>query len=280
MATLVGSVMTSHVPVIGNAIANHLEAEPYWKPFFDGYVPVHTWLAQARPDAVVVFHNDHGMNFFLDAMPTFAIGCAPEYHHGDEGWGIPTVEPHTGDPNLSWHVAESLIGDEFDITTCQEMLVDHAVTNAMSLLWPQGPKPAIVPIAVNTVMFPYPSAKRCYALGKSVGKAISTYRSDDDVRVLVLGSGGMSHQLDGTRAGFINKDFDLRFAESLTSDPAWLTQFSGEDLVEQTGSQGVELLQWLAARAAIEGAARQVTWNYHIPISNTAAGTLVLEPAA
>lgn len=282
MARIVGSVMSTHVPVILKAITGHQENEPYWKAFFEGYEPVHAWLDEVRPDVAIIFHNDHGMNFFLDKMPTFAVGCAPEYRHGDEGWGIPTVGPYPGDPELSWHLVESLVAEGFDLTTCQEMLVDHAVTNPMSLLWPDQTRRRvrIVPVTVNTVMFPYPSAKRCYALGEAIGRAISTYDAEGDLRVLLVGSGGLSHQLEGRRAGFINKDFDLRFVDSLTEDPTWVTQYSGEDLVRETGSQGIELLMWLAARAALLGPVRRVTWNYHIPISNTAAGTLVLEPAA
>ncbi len=279
MARIVGSIMSTHVPAIANALDRHDETDPYWKPFFDGYEAVHAWLREVQPDVAVIFHNDHGMNFFLDKMPTFAVGCAPEYRHGDEGWGIPTVDPYPGHPDLSWHLAETLVGDEFDVTTCQEMLVDHAVTNPMKLLWPDGGVP-IVPVTVNTVMFPYPSAKRCFALGEATGRAISSYDAVPDLRVVMIGSGGLSHQLEGERAGFINKSFDLRFVESLTDDPRWATQFSGEDLVKETGSQGVELLMWLAARAALIGTVRRVTWNYHIPISNTAAGTLVLEPTA
>lgn len=282
MARIVGSVMSTHVPAIGGAIGRHQEQEPYWKPFFDGYEPVHRWLDEVRPDVAIVFHNDHGLNFFLDKMPTFAVGCAPEYRHADEGWGIPTVAPFPGDPELSWHLVESLVADEFDVTTCQEMLIDHAITNPMSLLWPNrvGPGLRIVPVTVNTVMFPYPSAKRSFALGQAIGRAIASYDAEPDLRVVVMGTGGLSHQLDGTRAGFINKEFDLKFIESLTDDPTWATQYSGEDLVALTGSQGVELLMWLAARGTLLGGAKQVTANYHIPISNTAAGTVVLEPAA
>jgi len=282
MARIVGSVMSTHVPVIATAIARHEQQQPYWKPFFDGYEPVHRWLDAVRPDVAVIFHNDHGMNFFLDKMPTFAIGCASQYRHGDEGWGIPTVAPYPGDPELSWHLFEALVADGFDLTSCQEMLVDHAVTNPLSLLWPDRGEGGvrIVPVMVNTVMFPYPSAKRCYGLGEAAGRAIESYEGERDLRVVVIGSGGLSHQLDGKRAGFINKDFDVAFMESLTKDPTWATQYSGEDLVRLTGSQGVELLTWLAARAALGAKATKVTSNYHIPISNTAAGTLVLEPAA
>jgi protocatechuate 4,5-dioxygenase, beta chain len=288
MATIIGCVMTSHVPAIGRAIAKGLQEDPYWKPFFDGFRPVHRWLARARPDVVVVFYNDHGLNFFLDALPTFAIGAAPEYRSADEGWNIPTVLPFAGDPELSWHVINSVVAAGFDVTTCQEMVVDHAVCNPMALLWPGGkPWPVtIVPVEVNTVQFPLPSAARCYELGTAVGEAVTSYGRDR--RVLIMGTGGLSHQLDGERAGFINKEFDREFMRSLTTDPRWATQFSTVELVAKAGSQGVELMLWLAARAALSAArtefpagdARAVAATYHIPISNTAAGMMLLEPAA
>ncbi len=278
MARIVGSLATSHIPAIGGAIAKGLQKEPYWKPFFDGIDPAREWLAREKPDAVVVFYNDHGLNFFLDKMPTFAVGAATEYRNDDEGWGIPTLPPFKGSPELSWKIIDHLIAREFDIVTCQEMLVDHAFTVPLKLFWPDGNAPAAVPVVVNTVQFPLPSAKRCFALGKAVGEAICGW--DKDLKVVTIGSGGLSHQLDGERAGFINKPFDLKFLDSMVDDPAWATKFSILEIVEQTGTQGVELVNWLAARAAASpGAMRRVSQNYHIPISNTAAATLVLEAA-
>jgi protocatechuate 4,5-dioxygenase beta chain len=281
MARIIGCITTSHVPAIGKAIEKGQQEEPYWKEWFDGFKPVHSWLAEARPDVAVIFYNDHGLNFFLDKIPTFAIGAAAEYQSADEGWNIPTVLPFTGDPGLSWHVINSVVADEFDVTMCQEMLVDHAVCNPMALLWPGGkPWPVkIVPVEINTVQFPLPSAKRCYQLGQAIGRAIARY--PEDLRVVVIGTGGLSHQLDGERAGFINKGFDHEFMESLTTDPTWVTRYSTVELVEKTGSQGVELILWLAARAALgTGKAREVAATYHIPISNTAAGMMLLEPVA
>jgi protocatechuate 4,5-dioxygenase beta chain len=275
MAKIIGSLATSHIPAIGGAIAKGLQKEPYWKSFFDGFTPAHEWLARNKPDLVVVFYNDHGLNFFLDKMPTFAVGAAPEYRNDDEGWGIPTLPPFKGIPELSWAIIDHLVAEEFDIVTCQEMLVDHAFTVALKLFWPDGDAPAAVPVCI-TVQFPLPSAKRCYALGKAVGEAIVAW--DNHLKVVTIGSGGLSHQLEGPRAGFINKPFDLRFLETMADDPAWATQFSILELVEKTGTQGVELANWLAARAAAAtGPMRKVCQNYHIPISNTAAATLVLE---
>jgi protocatechuate 4,5-dioxygenase beta chain len=276
MATVVGSVMTSHVPAIGRAIAKGLQQDPYWKPFFDGYPPVRRWLAQAKPDVAVVFYQDHGLNFFLDAMPTFAVGAAAEYVNADEGWGIPTVAPIRGDASLSWHVIEQLVADEFDVTTCQRMKVDHALTLPLALFWPgEGPPPVrVVPIAMNHVQHPLPSPKRAYALGESVGRALATW--DADVRVVVVGTGGLSHQLDGQRAGFINKPFDLMCMDALVDEPRKLTKYSALDIVREAGAQGTELMAWIAARAALGGKVTKVHSNYHVPISNTAAGLLAL----
>lgn len=282
MARLIGSVGTSHIPAIGGAIAKNLQQDPYWKPFFDGFPPVRDWLATARPDVVVIFHNDHGLNFFLDKMPTFAVGAAPEYRNADEGWGIPTLPAIGGELDLSWHLIETLVEREFDVVSCQEMVVDHAVTLPLKLLWPEGDCPVqIVPICINTVQLPLPTARRTYALGRAVGEAIHSWSGDK--KVLVIGSGGLSHQLDGERAGFINKAFDLQFIDSMQSNPEWATQFSIHELVEQTGTQGIELLSWLAMRGALSSAGtarvRKVHGNYYIPISNTATGLLALEAA-
>ena len=275
MATIIGGLTTSHVPAIGGAIARGQQGEPYWKPFFDGFLPVHKWLEDVKPDVAVIFYNDHGLNFFLDKMPTFAVGAAPEYRNADEGWGIPTVAPVPGEVDLSWHVIEQLVAKDFDVTTCQEMLVDHAFTIPLKLFWPQSCPVKTVPICINTVQFPLPSARRCYQLGQAVGEAIRSWNSDK--RVVVIGTGGLSHQLDGERAGFINKPFDLKFMDSLVHDPEWATQYSIHELVEKTGTQGVELLMWLATRGAVPGCVRKVHTNYHIPISNTAAGMMALE---
>jgi protocatechuate 4,5-dioxygenase beta chain len=277
MARIVGAITTSHVPAIGSAIAKGLQQDPYWKPFFDGFVPVREWLARVRPEVAVIVYNDHGLNFFLDKMPTFAVGAASDYGNADEGWGIPTVPAFRGDPALSWHLIEALVHDEFDLTTCQEMVVDHAFTLPMALCWPDQQWPVrTVPICVNTVQVPLPSAARCYRLGEAIARAIATWPGDE--RVVVLGSGGLSHQLDGERAGFINREFDQQFMKSLVQDPTWATRFGTTELVELAGTQGVELLNWLVARGTLPRAVRQIHANYHIPISNTASGLMLLEP--
>jgi protocatechuate 4,5-dioxygenase beta chain len=265
------------VPAIGNAIARGQQSEPYWKPCFDGYAPIRSWLERADPDLVVVIYNDHGLNFFLDKMPTFAVGAAPLYRNDDEGWGLPTLGPFPGDPAASWHVIESLVADEFDVTTCQEMLVDHAFTVPLSLLWPDpaARRFRTLPVAINTVQHPLPTPQRCFKLGQALGRALESYPAD--LRVLVLGTGGLSHQLDGRRAGFINRRFDLLCLDKIAHDPHTLALLSTRDLVAEAGTQGVELVMWLAARGTLRGTVTTVHQHYHVPISNTAAGAVLLQ---
>jgi protocatechuate 4,5-dioxygenase beta chain len=277
MATIVGGIMTSHVPAIGRAIEKNLQQDPYWKPFFDGYPRAREWLAQAKPDVIVAFYNDHGLNYFLDNLPTFGVGAAPEYRNADEGWGIPTLAPVRGQQDLSWHIIEGLVEAEFDPATCQKMLIDHAVTLPLALLWPDQPSwpVRLVPITINTLQYPWPSPARCLKLGQTVGRAIESF--DDNLRVVVLGTGGLSHQLDGTRAGFINKAFDELCMDKLVGEPAALAKYSALDIVREAGAQGFELVNWIAARGALTGTVSKVHAHYHIPISNTAAGLMVLE---
>lgn len=280
MAHIVGGLTTSHIPAIGNAIANELFEDPYWKPFFDGYPPVRDWLAKVKPDIAVVIYNDHGLNFFLDKQPTFAIGAAPEYRNEDEGWGIPTIAPFKGAPEFSWHLINSLVDDEFDMVTCQEMAVDHGFTMPMKLFWPNYAELDLktVPLVINTVQHPLPSPKRCYKLGLALGKAIESY--PEDLKVVILGTGGLSHQLDGERAGFINKDFDQLCMKKIVDDPEYFLDMTIHELVREAGAQGAEFIMWLTMRAALTGTVKQIHSNYHIPISNTAAGLLCLENSA
>jgi protocatechuate 4,5-dioxygenase beta chain len=280
MARIIGAVTTSHVPAIGNAIARGMQEDPYWKPFFRGWDGVHDWLATAKPDVAVVVYNDHGLQFFLDKLPTFAVGAAAEYQNADEGWGLPTLPPYRGNPDLSWHVIESLVADEFDITTCQEMVVDHAFTLPLKLMWPDAEQCPVMtlPVAVNTVQHPLPTPARCYKFGRALGRAVESY--GEDLKVVILGTGGLSHQLDGQRAGFINKAFDAMCMDKLVGEPEALTRYSIDDFVEQAGTQGVEVINWLTARAALSGTVNKVHSNYHIPISNTASGLMVLENRA
>jgi len=277
MARIIGGIGTTHVPSIGKAIAEGKQNDPYWRPFFSGFDRVHEWLSREKPDMAVVFYNDHGLNFFLDKLPTFAVGAAAEYRNEDEGWGIPVSQAVAGIPDLSWHLIDKLVADEFDITMCQDMLVDHAVTIPLSLMWP-GPARypvKIVPVAINTVQHPLPSLARCFKLGQSIGRALETY--DRDLKVVVVVTGGLSHQLDGERAGFINKDFDQLCMNALANEPETLMRYSISQFVEHSGAQGVEFINWMAMRGALTGKVLELHRNYHIPISNTAAATMLFE---
>ena len=280
MSEVVGGIFTSHIPGIGGAIARGLQQDPYWKPFFDGFVPVHEFLAREKPDVAVVFYNDHGLNFFLDKMPTFAVGAADSYRHEDEGWGIAFARPFEGHRDLSWHIIESIVGDEFDPVTCQSMLVDHAVAVPFELAWPgaEAFPVKLVPIAINTVQHPLPSPKRCFDLGRAVGRALESWQGDE--KIVVFGTGGLSHQLEGARAGHINSEYDRFCLDHLARDPEALLQHDVLDIVELAGSQGIEIINWIAARGALRGSVRELASNYHVPISNTAAATVLLENSA
>jgi protocatechuate 4,5-dioxygenase beta chain len=279
MAKIVGGLTSSHIPAVGNAIANELYDDPYWKPFFDGYPDARAWVNGVKPDIAIVVYNDHGLNFFLDKMPTFSMGAAFEYHNEDEGWGIPQITPFKGDPQFSWHLINSLVHDEFDMCSCQEMAVDHGFTVPMQLFFPDYAKSGIktVPLCVNTVQHPLPSPARCLKLGRALGKAIESYQ--EDLKVVILGTGGLSHQLDGERAGFINKEFDLMCMDRIVDDPDYFNDMSIHELVRHAGAQGAEFILWLIMRGALTGRVTKLHSNYHIPISNTGAGMLVLENA-
>lgn len=277
MAKIIGGVTSSHIPAVGNAIANNLQQEPYWKRFFDGYEPAKAWLQKHKPDLAIVVYNDHGLNFFLDKVPTFALGCADTYENADEGWALKPVAPFQGDAALSWHIAEKLVEQEIDLCMCQEMKVDHGFVNPIRALygthdvWPIK----AIPLAVNVVQHPVPTAARCFKLGKALRKAVESY--PEDMKVVIMGTGGMSHQLQGERAGFIDVDFDLETMDRIASDPEWFTQFSNAEIMRRSGTEGIETIMWLVMRGALQDNVKVIHKHYHAPISNTGAGVLVLE---
>jgi protocatechuate 4,5-dioxygenase beta chain len=254
---------------VGNAIANNLQQEPYWKRFFDGYEPAKAWLQKHKPDLAIVVYNDHGLNFFLDKVPTFALGCADTYYNADEGWALKPVSPFQGDAQLSWHIAESLVAQEFDICTCQEMKVDHGFVNPIRALygthevWPIK----AIPLAVNVVQHPVPTATRCLKLGRALRKAVESY--SEDLKVVIMGTGGMSHQLQGERAGLINVDFDLETMDRVASDPEWFASMSNAEIMRIAGTEGIETIMWLVMRGALQENVKVIHKHYHAPISNT-----------
>lgn len=277
MARITAGVTTSHVPAIGAAIDNHKTGEDYWKPVFAGYDFSRQWIAREKPDVVFLIYNDHASAFSLDMIPTFAIGVGESFAPADEGWGprpVPRVEGH---PELAWHMTQSIIQDDFDLTMVNTMDVDHGLTVPLSLMFGQ---PAtwpckVIPFAVNVVQYPVPSGHRCYMLGKAIRKAIELF--DQDLNVQIWGTGGMSHQLQGPRAGLINKDFDNKFLDQIIDDPETLSCMPHIDYIREAGSEGIELVMWLIMRGALNEKVNCLHRFYHVPASNTAVGHLILD---
>ncbi len=278
MARITASVYTSHVPAIGAAIDLGKTAEPYWAPLFEGYEFSKRWLAEHRPDVIFLVYNDHATAFSLDIIPTFAIGTAGAFQPADEGWGPRPVPTVIGHPELAAHIAQSVIQDDFDLTIVNRMDVDHGLTVPLSLMCgqPQAWPCPVIPFAVNVVQYPVPSGRRCFNLGRAIRKAVESY--DAPLKVQIWGTGGMSHQLQGPRAGLINREFDTAFLDRLIADPAGLSQMPHIDYVREAGSEGIELVMWLIARGAMSDNAPKVAHRfYHVPASNTAVGHLILE---
>ncbi|MCU1680079.1 MAG: protocatechuate 3,4-dioxygenase [Amycolatopsis sp.] len=280
MARITAGITTSHVPAIGAALDHGKSGDEYWSPVFAGYDWTKKWIAEKKPDVVVLVFNDHATSFSLEMIPTFAIGCADSFSPADEGFGprpVPVVEGHA---DLAWHIAESLILDEFDITIMNKFDVDHGLTVPMSLMFGQTEKwpVKVIPVAVNVVQYPPPTGNRCYALGEAIRRAVLAY--DEDLDVQVWGTGGMSHQLQGPRAGLINKGFDTAFLDKLTADPEALRKLPHLEYLREAGSEGIEMVMWLIMRGALGEAVKELYRFYHVPASNTAVGHLVLEPTS
>ena len=286
MARITASVYTSHVPAIGAAMDLGKDNEPYWQKVFKGYDESRQWMKDEKPDVIFLVYNDHANAFSLEMIPTFAIGTAAEFQPADEGWGPRPVPPVKGHPQLASHIAHSVIQDDFDLTIVNRMDVDHGLIVPLSLMcgkldpvkdaWPCP----VIPFAVNVVQYPVPSGKRCFQLGQAIRRAIESY--DEPLKVQIWGTGGMSHQLQGSRAGLINAEWDNAFLDRLIADPAELSTMPHVDYVREAGSEGIELVMWLIARGAMAdvagGKSPKVRHRFfHVPASNTAVGHLILE---
>jgi protocatechuate 4,5-dioxygenase beta chain len=289
MARITASVYTSHVPAIGAALDLGKSHEPYWQKVFAGYEFSKQWMRDHKPDVIFLVFNDHATAFSLEMIPTFAIGTAASYAPADEGWGPRPVPVVQGHPALASHIAQSVIQDDFDLTIVNRMDVDHGLTVPLSLMCgAQDPKTGVwpcpvIPFAVNVVQYPVPSGRRCFALGQAIRRAVESF--DEDLNVHIWGTGGMSHQLQGPRAGLINSEWDNRFLDRLIDEPAALAQLPHIDYVREAGSEGIELVMWLIARGAMADVAMPnpglkplvAHRFYHVPASNTAVGHLILE---
>jgi protocatechuate 4,5-dioxygenase, beta chain len=277
MAKIIGGIACSHVPAIGVAMDRGMSGTPYWEPLFRGYGPAREWLAKQKPDVAIVVYNDHASAFSLQIIPTFLLGVAAEFPIADEGFGPRPVPRVVGHPGLAWHLAESLILDEFDMTLANEMPVDHGLTVPLSITcgqvaqWPFK----VVPLCVNVVQYPPPTGARCFKLGTSLRRAVESY--EEELRIVVYGTGGMSHQLQGERAGLINKQFDTAFMDGLTKNPIGLTKITHTEYMREAGSEGIEMVMWHVMRGALGAQVAEVYRHYHVPASNTAAGLMVFE---
>jgi len=279
VAKIVAGVATSHVPAIGAAIDLGKTEEPYWKRVFSGYEPSKKWMEALKPDVAIIVFNDHATAFSVEIIPTFALGCAAEFPPADEGWGPRPVPVVQGHPELAAHIAQSVILDEFDLTIVNKMEVDHGLTVPMNLLFgspAEWPCP-VIPLAVNVVMYPPPTGHRCFMLGQAIRRAVESW--PEDLRVVIFGTGGMSHQISGPRAGLINSEFDRAFLDNMTRDPIALTRIPHIEYMREAGAEGIEMVMWLVMRGALEMDVRETYRFYTVPASNTAVGHIILEPA-
>ena len=280
MAKITAGIACSHVPAIGVAMDQHITEQPYWVPVFEGFEYSREWNKKNKPDVVFLVYNDHCTAFDASVIPTFALGCAAEFTPADEGWGprpVPVVKNHQ---EFASHIAQSLVLDEFDITIMNEMDVAHGLTVPLSVMF--GDKTPdddwgtlVIPLAVNVVQYPAPTANRCYALGQAIRRAVDSW--DEDINVHIYGTGGMSHQLQAQRAGLINATWDQQFMDILVNEPEKARKISHVEFLRETGSEGIEMVMWLVMRGALDEKVTEVHRHYHVPASNTAVGHLILE---
>ena len=277
MAYISSGVACSHVPALGVASDKGITGDDYYGPIFKGFEFSREWMEKEKPDVIFLVYNDHASAFGLELIPTFAIGCGESFAPTDEGWGARPVPDVIGHPDLAWHVRQQVIQDDFDLTTVNEMTVDHGLTVPLSLMFgqPEAWPCKVIPFAVNVVVYPPPSGRRCFELGKAIRRAVDAY--DEDLNVQIWGTGGMSHQLQGPRAGLINQTFDHDFLKRIVNNPEELSDMPHIEYMREAGSEGIELVMWLIMRGALNERVSERHRFYHVPASNTAVGHLILE---
>jgi gallate dioxygenase len=276
MATIVGGIATSHTPTIGFALDTHKQNDPVWAPIFQAYAPIQQWLAQKQPDVLFLIYNDHITSFFFDHYSQFALGVGERYWVADEGGGARKLPAISGHPRLAQHIANGLVADEFDLSYFQGKGLDHGCFSPLSVLWPHQPAwpGAIVPLQVGVLEFPIPSARRCFNLGKSLRKAIESY--PEDLKVALVGTGGLSHQVHGERCGFNNTAWDMEFLDLLEKDPESLTRLTIAEYAQRGGFEGSEVVMWLIMRGALTSRVKKLHQSYYLP-SMTAIATVIYE---
>jgi protocatechuate 4,5-dioxygenase beta chain len=265
-ARIVAGLGSPHAPSIGVALSSGRDQTPAWKPMFDGYKPMIAWLEREKPDLIIIVSNDHANTFFFDKYPTFALGVAAEHAVADEGWGKWPLPPVPGHSEFAWQLAHSLVDREFDNAVCQEMPLDHGCLTPLSCLFPPGHRwtVPVVPIIVNVIQPPLPSPMRCFKLGRAIREVVEEYETD--MRVVVMGTGGLSHQLHGERYGFTNPDWDREILDLMEKDPERLARMTHQELIERGGADGVEIIMWLVMRGALSQKVRCVHRNYYLPM--------------
>lgn len=277
MARIISGIGVSHMGALGAAFDAGKTKDPYWAPVFSAFEFSQRWIANEKPDVVILVYNDHASFFSLDLIPTFAIGCGEQFPPADEGWGKRPVPTAYGHPELAGHIAERVILNGFDLTIAHRLEADHGMTVPLSMMfgktaeWPCK----VIPIAVNVVQYPPPTGRRCYDLGKAIRAAVDRFPAD--LKVMVWGTGGMSHQLQGPRAGLINREFDGRFLDLIATSPETAAAIRHNEYLHEAGSEGIELVMWLVMRGALNEKARELYRFYHVPASNTALGHIILE---
>jgi len=277
VAKIIAGISSSHVPAIGAAIDLGKTQEPYWQRVFSGFEKSKQWMADAKPDVVIAVYNDHASAFSVEMIPTFALGTGAEFAPADEGWGPRPVPVVKGHPQLASHIAQSVILDEFDLTICNKMEVDHGLTVPLNLVFgspKEWPCP-VIPLAVNVVQYPPPTGHRCYMLGKAIRRAVDSY--PEDLKVVIFGTGGMSHQISGPRAGLINSKFDKAFLDGLTKNPKALAAIPHIEYMREAGAEGIEMVMWLVMRGALDDKVKELYRFYTVPASNTAVGHIILQ---
>ncbi|HEX3366015.1 gallate dioxygenase [Phenylobacterium sp.] len=279
MARIIGGIGASHVPTIGLAYDRGRQADPAWAPLFDGYKPVAAWLAAEKPDVLLFFYNDHATTLFFDCYPTFALGVGERFPIADEGAGLRGLPDIRGDVDLQAHVGECLVNEEFDLAFLQNKPIDHGIASPLPLLWPHTPDwpGVVVPIAINVLQYPLPTARRCYRLGQAVRRAIESYPMD--LKVVVVGTGGLSHQIHGERTGFNNTDWDLEFLELFKSDPERLAAMRHAEYVRLGGAESVEQIMWLAMRGALNPEITELHRTYYLATTTAMTVTLYANEA-
>lgn len=276
MAKIIGAVAASHTPTIGFAYDRHKQNDPVWKPIFEAFKPVQQWLTAAKPDVLFIVYNDHVTSFFFDHYSAFALGIGDSYAVADEGGGARDLPPVKGHAGLAQHIGAALMADEFDMSFFQGKPLDHGCFSPLSMMWPHAPQwpAAIVPLQVGVLQFPVPSAARCYKLGQSLRKAIESY--PEDLKVALVATGGLSHQVHGERAGFNNTAWDERFLDLIENDPAALTRMTLADYARLGGMEGAEVIMWLVMRGALAAGITCLHRSYYLP-SMTGIATAIYE---